>query len=432
MCRWGLLSAARPRLTTRSDQVRSDEVTDEAGQTPRSSAERQSTEACVGDLIRNVAVGDVAHGGHCVARVDGKVVFVRHTLPGETVDVRLTHDKGRFAQGDAVAVTEPSPDRRTPPCPLAGVCGGCDFQHATPEASRRLKARVVADQLRHLAGVDFDGSAEAVTPDDLGWRTRMRYEAAADGRPGLRRFRSHEVVPLPPGGCRIAAPGIAVPDVAGVAALTLDGPVTPPRSGSAVVREAVADRIFRVRADGFWQAHVAAPTVLTDAVLAAAAPRAGEKALDLYCGAGVFAGALVDVGCRVWGAEGDRGAASLATRNVPEATIVTGDVARVLRRLPDDPAIVVLDPPRAGAGTAVMRAICASQPRVVVYVACDPAALGRDLAAARACGYDVADVRAYDLFPNTHHVECVATLRPTRSGGADNIAAGTYSRGHER
>ena len=366
-------------------------------------------------LLRDVRIERVAHGGHCVARVDGLVVFVRHALPGELVDVAVTRERSKFAFGDVAAVTEPSADRRTPPCPVAGLCGGCDFLHASPVAARALKAQVVAEQLRRVGGVSpadvcFDGAVQSVAPDDLGWRTRMRYQATANGRPGLRAHGSHEVVPLPAGGCRIAAPQIAEPERPGLALLTADGPVLPPRSASGLVREHVAGRDYAVRTDGFWQAHLAAPALLTGALLDAVQPAPGETAFDLYCGVGVFAGALAASGCRVWGVEGDRDAAALAADNVPEAEFTAGDVARALRRLPDRADVIVLDPPRAGAGPEVIAAVCARRPRVVGYIACDPAALARDLAHARTCGYQAASVTAYDLFPGTGHVECLVLL----------------------
>jgi predicted RNA-binding protein with TRAM domain len=183
-------------------------------------------------LVGPVEVGPIAHGGHCVARHEGRVIFVRHTIPGERVMVRITDaGKARFWRGDAVEILEPSPDRVQPPCPIArpGGCGGCDFQHIGLDAQRRLKADVLAEQLRRLAGIDLvvpvepvplpvplpgslPGSpSESGAADGLGWRSRMRYLLDGEGRPGLRAHRSHTVIPLPDGGCRIAAPAIAEP-----------------------------------------------------------------------------------------------------------------------------------------------------------------------------------------------------------------------------
>lgn len=362
-------------------------------------------------VLRGVRVLRAAHGGHCVARHEGQVVFVRHAAPGELVDVEVTQERSKFLRGDAVAVLQAADGRRTPPCPIAGQCGGCDFQHLVPAASREVKRQVVAELLGHV-GVAFDGEVEAAPVDDLGWRTRMRYHDA-DGRPGLMAHRSRQAVALPEGGCRIACGGIADPDTPGVAALTADGPVLRPESDARdqVVRQVATGRSFDVRLDGFWQPHTSAPDTLTQAVLEAAEPTPDAVVFDLYAGVGVFAGALADAGCRVWGVEGQRDAVELAARNVPGATFVAGDVARVLPRLPARADAVVLDPPRAGAGASVMARLCATHPRVIVYVACDPAALARDLAFAGQHGYAASAVRAVDLFPNTRHVECVATLR---------------------
>ena len=347
-------------------------------------------------------MGAVAHGGHCVARLDGRIIFVRHALPGERVRIRLTdtsHD--RFWRADAVQILRPSPERVPPPCPIAGPgrCGGCDFQHATLAAQRRLKQDVVAEQLRRLAGIEWAGPVEALTTpetaDGLRWRTRMRYHRDPEGRLGLRVHRSHAVVALPAAGCRIAAPDALGGD---------EGTVT----------EHAAGRVWRVPADGFWQVHPAAADTFAAAVLAGLRPAPGETALDLYAGVGLFAGVLADRGVRVWAVESDRAAVRHARENLADA----GDRVRVLlgrvdRRLADLPArvdLVVLDPPRSGAGRAVLEAVLARRPRAVAYLACDPAALARDLATAGRLGYGPVSIRAFDAFPMTSHVEVVAQL----------------------
>ncbi len=372
----------------------------------------------LGELVAGLEVGNVAHGGHFVARHEGRVIFVRHALPGELVDVRITELSKRLARADVVAVHRASPHRVVPPCPIAGRCGGCDFQHVEPAHARELKRQVVAELLGHLAGFDFTGEVAEVQPAPFGWRRRMRYHLDGSGRPGLLAHRSPEVVALPAEGCRIADVGIAVPPAdAGrpdgqlLALATAEGPVfagTGPTGRT--VLEQVGERSYRVSLDGFWQAHADAPQVLVDAVVAGLAPRPGEVAFDLFCGVGLFAGALAAAGAQVWGVEGDRRAVGLARENVPGATFVAGDVARRMAGLPEAADLVVLDPPRAGAGAAVLAAVAARRPRGIAYVACDPAALGRDLRIAAGLGYDPVSVRAYDLFPMTHHVECVAIL----------------------
>ena len=378
-----------------------------------------STASPQGELLTGLEIGKVAHGGHFIARHEGRVIFVRHALTGEVVDVRITEVSKRFARADAVAVHEASPHRVTPPCPIAGRCGGCDFQHVEPGHSRELKRQVVAELLGHLAGYDFTGEVLEVQPAPLGWRRRMRYHLDDSGRPGLRGHRSEDLVLLPEGGCRIADPGIAVPAAdAGrpggeLLAVAGDSPLfVAPGPGTGTVTEVVGDQTYQVAIDGFWQAHASAPRVLTNAVLAGLAPKAGDVAFDLFCGVGLFAGALAAAGADVWGIEGDRRAVELARGNVPGANFTVGDVARRLGGLPRAADLVVLDPPRAGAGSGVLAAIAARHPRGIAYVACDPAALGRDLQIAAELGYGPVSVTAYDLFPLTHHVECVAVLAP--------------------
>lgn len=385
----------------------------------------------VGSVVE-VSTERVAHGGHVVGRIataepDGRplVVFVRHALPGERVRVRITETARSFARGDAVEVLVASPDRVEPPCPLAvpAGCGGCDLQHVAVPAQRAWKAAVLAEQFERLAGLTIAAEVEAVpvpgadADDGLRWRTRMQYVSAADGTRGLRRHRSHEVVAV--ADCLLEAPG---------ARITLDG--VPLRPG-AVVTESVRGREFRVAGDGFWQVHPAAAEVLVDAVLGGLAPRAGEHALDLYAGVGLFSRFLAEAvgpGGSVLAVESDRRAADLAGENLsgqPWAQARPSRVDRALAALERDPSqpvdLVVLDPPRSGAKRAVVERIAALGPRAVAYVACDPAALARDVALFAAGGYAPVSVRGFDLFPMTHHLEAVAILEPTgdRRAGAD-------------
>jgi tRNA/tmRNA/rRNA uracil-C5-methylase (TrmA/RlmC/RlmD family) len=378
-----------------------------------------SIDISVGQVVSSLEIGPVAHGGHFVARHEGRVIFVRHALTGELVDVRVTEVSKRFARADVVAVHRASPHRVTPPCPIAGLCGGCDFQHVEPGHSRELKRQVVAELLGHLGSYDFTGDVLEVQPAPLGWRRRMRYRLDDAGRAGLRGHRSEDLVLLPQGGCRIADPGIAIPPAdAGrpdgeLLAIAGRTPLfVAPGPSSTTVAETVGERTFKVALDGFWQAHAAAPSVLTDAVIGGLAPKPGEVAFDLFCGVGLFAGALAAAGAEVWGIEGDRRAVELARGNVPGANFAAGDVARRLGSLPSRADLVVLDPPRAGAGSGVLAAVASRRPRAIAYVACDPAALGRDLRTAEELGYVPVSVTAYDLFPLTHHMECIAILAP--------------------
>jgi tRNA/tmRNA/rRNA uracil-C5-methylase (TrmA/RlmC/RlmD family) len=395
------------------------------------------TELYEGDKVE-VTVGPIAHGGHCVARHEGQVIFVRHALPGERVVVEITELHKAYLRGDCVEVLQASPDRITPRCPYAHAngCGGCDLQHVASPAQREWKAAVVREQLVRLgklgaAEVDALGVTVAELPGgDEGWRTRVRYRADALGRPGLLKHRSNEVVAI--GRCRIAHPEIQALDV-----LERRWPdadlidVVKPSSAPAQLVQDPPQRIveraaghdFTISAGGFWQVHPAAADTLVEAVLELLDPRPGEHAWDLYGGAGLFAAALADrVG--VTGAvtlvESARDGVAAARGNLAAlpVRVVEATVERALHRdrrpkerLPH-PDVVVLDPPRTGAGAAVVKAITAAGPRAVAYVACDPAALGRDVRTFREQGWKLTALRAYDCFPQTHHVECVALLNP--------------------
>lgn len=419
-----------------------------------------------------VQVGAVAHGGHCVARApDGRVVFVRHALPGERVVAEVTEVAPRFLRADAAQVLDRSDERVEAPCPYAGPgrCGGCDFQHVSLPAQRRLLAEVVREQLTRLGGIDPAGADDesrlvrrlAVEPvpgdrDGLAWRTRVRFSSTRSGRLGLLRHRSHQVVEVDR--CLIAAdrvadvldhtwPGsrsvesvvsahgerLAVVEPAArptgrlrLPSAGLDGAVSTNGdrlSGRTYVREQALGREWRVTGSGFWQVHPGAAEALSGAAVDLLAPRAGERALDLFSGVGLFAAALADrVGPAgsVIAVEGDQRAVRDARRNlhdVPHVRIVEGPVGRVLRDGSWAEAtgteavdLVLLDPPRTGARAEVVRAITGLRPRAVAYVACDPAALGRDVRMFREQGYRLAGLRAFDIFPMTHHVECVALL----------------------
>lgn len=390
------------------------------------------------DRMLDVEVGAVAHGGHCVARHEGRVVFVRHALPGERVHAVVTEDAGgSFCRADAVTVLRAAPGRVEPLCPWAGPggCGGCDFQHADHDTQRALKAAVVAEQLARLAGVEREVVCEALPGGPLGWRTRLRMAVTDDGRPGLRAHRSHEVLPV--GTCPIAAPGSLEPvlerewtptaeieivrDAAGEthAAELFEGE-RHPELGSGVAHEHAAGRDWELPAPAFWQVHPGA----ADAVVAAAVEGVGdlgpgETVWDLYGGAGLIAAALAErVGPDglVVDVESDPDATAAAAANLadlPACRVVRGRVEKVLDSLVRSdgaPDVIVADPPRKGLGRQLAARLGAVGARRIVHVACDPAALARDVAALAETGYRLEGLRVFDAFPMTHHVECVATL----------------------
>jgi tRNA/tmRNA/rRNA uracil-C5-methylase (TrmA/RlmC/RlmD family) len=387
------------------------------------------------DRVLDLDVGAVAHGGHCVARVrvdDGRerVVFVRHALPGERVRAVVTEDGGgAFCRADAIAVLDPAPGRVEPPCPWAraGGCGGCDWQHADGPTQRALKTAVLREQLQRLAGVERDVTVEELPGGLLGWRHRVRLAIDDDGRAGLRAHRSHDVLPI--ADCPLVPSGELPPvleqrfparDEVEVA-IDADGvrhlhPVGSRVCGPAVAQRA-AGREWHLSAGTFWQVHPAlAPTLVEVVGEWAQAPKAG-LAWDLYGGVGLFAAVLAEqVGPdgEVRVVESARQAAAdgrTALAHLDQVHWTVGRVEHVLASLPGRPDVVVADPPRRGLGRATVAALCDRAPGRVVHVACDPAALARDVALFAAQGYDLAALRAFDAFPMTHHMECVALFQ---------------------
>jgi tRNA/tmRNA/rRNA uracil-C5-methylase (TrmA/RlmC/RlmD family) len=375
------------------------------------------------DRILDLDVGPVAHGGHCVARSEGRVVFVRHALPGERVRVVVSEDGGgSFCRADALAVLDPSPQRVPAPCSWAraGGCGGCDLQHVDPGAQRELKAAVLAEQLRRLAGIDRAVPVEELPGGALGWRHRVRLAVDDQGRAGLRAHRSHDVLPivdcpitpagaLPPVLERGFDPGTEIEVVADA-----NGTVHVGDDGPAVQR--AAGREWVLSPGVFWQVHPALPDALAAVVGEWAGAPAGGRAWDLFGGVGLFAAVLagqVGPGGAVTVVESSRQAVAdgrAALADLPQVDWRVGRVENVLGGLEGRPDVVVADPPRRGLGRPLVDALCERAPDRVVHVACDPAALARDISLFAARGYRLENLRAFDAFPMTHHFECVGLL----------------------
>ncbi|MCW2140637.1 23S rRNA m(5)U-1939 methyltransferase [Actinoplanes cyaneus] len=413
-----------------------------------------------GDRIE-LTIGAPAHGGHCVARFGGqhgRVVFVRHALPGERVTAQITERHRGYLRADAIEIHEASPDRVEAPCRYAhpGGCGGCDLQHVHADAQLRWKTQVVREQLGRLAGLTPEDQDKVFVRTEplpgglLNWRTRVRYAVDALGRPGLLQHRSHEVVPIDR--CLIAHPAIQELDLlsrtwpesaalqavaagngdvvaferpAGTTGSAGGDPTDEPGgaglvrlTGPAQITEVVGDRTWETSPETFWQVHPEAAATLTAAVLQMLRPAEGEVSWDLYGGAGLFAAALATAtGARTTVVESSTAGVTAARANLvdlPHVEVVQAAVETALsrRRITAPVDLIVLDPPRAGAGARVVRGIVAASPRAVAYVACDPAALARDVKTFRSLGWELAELRAFDCFPMTQHVECVALLLP--------------------
>lgn len=415
-----------------------------------------------GDLIELDITG-IAHGGVFVGRHEGRVVFVPDTLPGERVRARLTDTRKKaFWRADAIEVLDAAPQRRPHVWRAAAIdvdpaerVGGAEFGHIDLSHQRELKERVIREAVERVGRlelpVDVRAAGDAQHPesaDGTRWRTRVSLHVDDEGRVGAYAARTHHVVetpdlPLATEALEIAArearagarPGrvdLVQPADARVRVLPRpDGDRA--RPASAVVEERVGDRVFRVDAAGFWQVHrLAAHTLsaLVSAELSASVGALDPEAthLDLYGGVGLFAATLAEMGgaaTRVVSVESDPRATEHAGENLAEwvgARAETARVDRFVARLAADASarererlargVVLLDPPRAGAGRDAVDGIAALGPSAVVYVACDPVALARDLATFAGHGYRAdRGIRGVDLFPNSHHVEAVTVLR---------------------
>jgi tRNA/tmRNA/rRNA uracil-C5-methylase (TrmA/RlmC/RlmD family) len=384
------------------------------------------------------------------------VVFVSDAIPGETVIARVTDDsKASFWRADAVSIVDASPHRVPHVWAEAGIdrpiharVGGADFGHIALAHQRELKRDVLKDSLARFGKLDEATIAllldrvTALPGDDdrggLAWRTRVRLHVNDQGQVGPRARRSHDIIVVK--SLPLASEGInQIAPLADNYGMTGSVDVLSPSIGEprlivgeqkpSVIRERVGNREFQVDDNGFWQVHREAATTLTDEVRAAIDSERFDPTalnLDLYGGVGLFAVALADLGgpsTRITSVESDERATEHAGENLSEwvgAFAETGMVDKWLRALdtratPGERSrlaagTIILDPPRSGAGREVMALLGRIGPAQIVYVACDPVALSRDIAFARDHGYRPTRLRALDLFPHTHHLETIVTL----------------------
>ncbi len=366
------------------------------------------------------------------------MVFVRYALPGERVRARVTADRGSYWHAEVVEVLEPSEDRTESLCPIAGVDGAgcCDLAFVAPESARTLKAQVVANQLDRLGGHSWAGTVETLSDaGSTGWRTRVRLDVGADRRPGFHRYHSDALVTDLRCGQLSAGmlDGLSRPDWPAGAHVHVvvddDGvrhvlrtvrqrrrTVSTVLEGNYHAVQRVGARSWRVPVTAFWQSHRDAARVYSGLVAEWAQPAPGATAWDLYGGAGVFAavlGAAVGESGRVLTvdtARGASGAARAALADLPQVEVVTDSVRQALAAQARRAEVAVLDPPRTGAGREVIDQLAAAGVPRVVHIGCEAASFARDIGLYRGHGYAVAEIRVFDAFPLTHHVECVALL----------------------
>ncbi len=380
----------------------------------------------VGDRL-TVEIGNVAHGGHFIARHNGKVIFVRYGITGEKAVIEITATSSKVVRADVVEIIQASPARVSPPCKYAhpGGCGGCDFQYIDLAFQRELKRLVVIEQFDRLGGLEVDLDVKAVEPaDGLHWRTRMDFAVSNNGHLGLFSSRSSDVIEIDD--CLIAVESMKVSEIATrkwngkerlELAVSSKGQVNLSRAGRSIsgptqLNEDVNGISHTVSAPAFWQSHFKAPSTLVTEAMALLGLREGDIVCDLYGGVGLFAAAMskrVGAKGKVHLIELDRHATSDAKKAFALADNVDVHVGRVeseLRKI-GKADVLLLDPPRTGAGKEVVAQMLRLAPRTIVYVSCDPASLARDAKYLTEAGYSISHLVGYDLFPMTSHVECV-------------------------
>jgi tRNA/tmRNA/rRNA uracil-C5-methylase (TrmA/RlmC/RlmD family) len=390
----------------------------------------------VGQVIELV-IGPVAHGGHFVARHNGQVIFVRHGITNELVKIKITAVSSKIAHADVIEVLTAAPSRVSPPCQYAGKCGGCDFQHIDLLTQRKLKAEIIKEQFMRIGKIDlpalgFNLEVNEVEPSNgLHWRTRMDFAVSSNGKIGFFGARSNEVVEISQ--CLIADERMNVSELAArtwksdarvEVAVSSTSEVSVMRSGRSIsgptqIIEQVGGNSFKISPEAFWQSHKSAPVTLVKAALAELGVKSNDHVCDLYSGVGLFAAAILkELGEQgfITLIESDKSAIADARKvflNKSNVKILGGLVAQQLP-IVKRADLILLDPPRTGAGEVVIKQLIKLKPRKIVYVACDPAALARDSKTLIDAGYKLDHISAYDLFPMTQHIECVAGFSPAK------------------
>ncbi len=382
-----------------------------------------------------VKIEKVAHGGVFVARHEGRVIFVTGAIDGEVVDVEVTEDAGKFLRATVTNVVEASEYRQPHFWKAAREgAGGAEFGHINLSHQRELKSQVLAEALQRMAGIDLETEVEACPQetDGLHYRTRVQLNVDASGTAGPMRPRSNEAVfspTLPLAVTEIEELGLQLKNWNGVKKISIAASSTGDLQwlvddklhGSERLVERAAGRTFRLSSGAFWQVHKDAANLLTKAVFDAAELLEfdpAKPALDLYAGAGLFAATMsAKYGSTSFTAvENNKQAVADGTKSAIDLSNLKFEKSDVLQYLrvasakPGNFDTVVLDPPRSGAAGKVIEQLIKLKPRNIIYVACDPVALARDLGSLSKAGYQLRGLQAFDIFPHTHHFEAVAAL----------------------
>lgn len=390
---------------------------------------KTSSGLSVGQLI-TLEIGPVAHGGHFIARHNGRVIFVRHAITGEKAVVRITSVTSKLAHGDAIEILSSSQDRVSSQCIYAGPsgCGGCDFQHISIEAQRIFKKFIIQDQFKRIAKIDIEPELIHVEPENgLHWRTRFDFSISKNGKAGFFSYKTKEVCEIDK--CMIAVEKINGSDLfqrkwkgkerVEVSVSSIDE-MNIRRAGRSIsgpsqLHQIVENEQLIISPDSFWQSHLNAPQALVKLVMQYMDLKPGDKVCDLYGGSGLFTSPILkriqEIGV-VHLVENDRRCikdAKKIFRKNKNVIIHAGKVEEKLSNI-KDVDVILLDPPRNGAGKKVINEIISKNPKSIIYVSCDPASLARDTKLLIEASFSLDEITGVDLFPMTHHIECVSSF----------------------
>jgi tRNA/tmRNA/rRNA uracil-C5-methylase (TrmA/RlmC/RlmD family) len=385
----------------------------------------------IGDVI-DVNVEKIVPRGLGLAFAEKLTVFVGLAAPGDRLRVRIHELKKRTAFAEIVEVLEPGPDRIEPPCPIFGICGGCDFQQLSYNAQLAAKVEIIRDCLTRIGKIELNVDIQMIgSPQQFEYRSRARWHAQREARTvGFRKRHSHEVVDVT--GCPISTPELRATfeevksgfnwemmfdDTASAEGAVGDSGTSVWSSElgapSADITSTALGENYTYDAETFFQANRSLTDKLVDAAVGNAS---GETALDLFCGVGLFTLPLARRFKDVIGVEGNPSAIEFAKRNAANAGLTNIEfeaesVGRFLGSIEGDVDLVLIDPPRAGTEDRVIQGLLKLRPKRISYVSCEPSILARDLREILDAGYTIDSVTALDMFPQTHHVETVVHIK---------------------
>ena len=381
----------------------------------------------IGDII-TLDIGSIANGGHFIARHNNQIIFVRHSIPGEKANVKITAVNSKFAFGDAIEILKKSKDRVEAPCKYARPegCGGCDFQHIKSQAQSILKRTVIQDQFKRIAKIEVIPELISTEPSNgLNWRSRLNLSVSENKNLGFRAYRSNKIIEVDE--CLIALKGINDSEIFSKKwdnennlkiSYSSERDINISQfgktvSGSNNLREVVDDNKYEISPQSFWQSHKNAPRLLLEQVIKFANIKKSQKICDLYGGVGLFTLPI----SKLTGENGEVHLIEMDSICIKDASKMFGDVknifihhGKVEQKLGSIKKIdtIILDPPRNGVSKQVINQMIEKKPKSIIYVSCNPSTLARDSKNLLDNKYALSNIVGLDLFPMTHHIECVA------------------------